>query len=189
MAVALPAQAQQQPSADIEHTVALLRAQADTVEGVPAARGPFAVVDKRHAQLAVYDAQGRLAGVAPALLGSAHGERRFPDAVLKTTQGRLPTAERTTPAGHYATLPGVNSKGERVVWFDYANALAIHRLRAAAATERRPERLASPTPDDNRITLGCVVVDAAFFDNVVLPVLGRAPGIVVVLPEAVTPEP
>jgi hypothetical protein len=186
MGAVLPAHAEQ-PSADIEQTAALLRAQAAAVQ-TPSARRPFAVVDKRQAQLAVYDADGRLAGVAPALLGAALGERHFPDAVLKTTQGRLPLSERTTPAGHYTALPGVNLNGERVVWFDYANALAIHRLRPAAAVERRPERLASPTPEDNRITLGCVVVDPAFFDNVVLPLLGRAPSVVIVLPEVATPE-
>lgn len=149
---------------------------------------PFAVVDKSNAQLAIYDGRGRLVGVTAALLGLMPGERVFADAASKVAQGRLPPSERTTPAGRYASTPGLNLDGERVVWIDYANALAIHRLRPAPAQERRPERLASPSPDDNRITLGCVVVDPAFFDSVVLPLLGRSPGVVYVLRDEL-PEP
>ena len=59
----------------------------------------------------------------------------------------------------------------------------MHRLRAVEPTERRAERLASPTPDDNRISYGCVNVPAAFYDSVVKPVLGAAPAVVYVLPE------
>ena len=174
---ALPAQP---PSAEIASTA---REQLRDNRG-----RPFAVVDKRNAQLAVYDARGRLAGVAPVLLGLMPGDHVGSDAARKVALGRLPAAERTTPAGRYDTVPGLNLNGERVVWFDYANALAIHRLRPAAPHERRPERLASPTPDDNRITLGCVVVDGAFFDGVVLPLFGRTAGVVVVLRDEL-PEP
>jgi hypothetical protein len=142
---------------------------------------PFAVVDKRHAQLAVFDARGRLLGITAVLLGLAPGDQAFPDGARKVSQGNLPMAERTTPAGRYASMPGTNLAGERVVWFDYPSALAIHRLRPAPAHERRAERLATPSPADNRITLGCVVVDPAFFDAVVLPTLGRARGVVYVL--------
>lgn len=148
---------------------------------------PFAVVDKANAQLAVYDAHGRLAGVTPALIGLMAGDRVHPGAALKAAQGRLPLDERTTPAGRYASMPGINLTGDRVVWIDYANALAIHRLRPSPAREQREQRLASPSPDDNRITLGCVVVDPAFFDAVVLPQLGRGPGAVYVLPERQLP--
>lgn len=162
-------------SADIEAMAHELRLAEDS------AGRPFAIVDKRNAQLAVYDARGRLVGVSAALLGLMPGDHSAPDAARKLAQGRLGAAERTTPAGRYASVSGVNLNGERVVWFDYAQALAIHRLRPAPPHERRAERLASPTPDDNRITLGCVVVEAAFFDAVVLPLLGRGPGVVYVL--------
>lgn len=149
---------------------------------------PFAIVDKLNAQLAVYDGRGRLVGVTAALLGLMPGDEAFAGAAAKLAQGRLPLVERTTPAGRYVSTPGSNLTGERVVWIDYASALAIHRLRPAPPQERRAERLASPTPDDNRITLGCVVVDPAFFDSVVLPLLGRAPGLVYVLRDEL-PEP
>lgn len=144
---------------------------------------PFAVVDKRGARLDVYDADGRLRGSSPALLGQTLGDRSVPGVAQRVLTG-LTAAERTTPAGRFVSEPGRNLKGEAVVWVDYESAFAIHRLRPAPAHERRAERLASATPDDNRITLGCVVVPEAFYDAVVAPVLGRSRAVVYVLPES-----
>lgn len=147
------------------------------------ARGrPFAVVDKKDAKLYVFGADGRLVGAAPALLGLARGDTVAPGVGAMVATG-IPAALRTTPAGRYDSQPGPNLKGETVIWVDYDAAFAIHRLRPSPASERRAERLASPSPDDNRISLGCVVVAGEFFDRVVTPVLGRGPGVVYVLPE------
>jgi hypothetical protein len=143
---------------------------------------PFAVVDKTAAQIFVFDRNGRLAGSAPALIGQAFGDSTAPG-VGDMPPPTIPVALRTTPAGRFASQPGHNLKGEAVVWVDYAAAVAIHRLRPAAPAERRPQRLASPSPDDNRISLGCVVVDELFYDTVVAPTLGRERGVVYVLPE------
>ena len=143
---------------------------------------PFAVVDKKAAKLFVFLADGRLAGAAPALLGLARGDRVAPGVGDMVATG-IPADLRTTPAGRYDSQPGPNLKGETVIWVDYDAAFAIHRLRPSPARERRAERLASPSPDDNRISLGCVVVAGEFFDRVVTPVLGRGHGVVYVLPE------
>ena len=43
--------------------------------------------------------------------------------------------------------------------------------------------------EDNRISLGCVVVDPGFFESVVLPALGTGPSWVYVLPEEPMPDP
>ena len=141
---------------------------------------PFAVVDKRDARIYVFAADGRLVGASAVLLGIAPGD-------FSVGAGRAPSslslAERTTPAGRFAARPGRNDKGEDIVWFDYAASLAIHRLRPAPASERRPTRLASPSPDDNRISAGCIVVPVAFYDAVVAPSLGREGSVVYVLPE------
>lgn len=145
---------------------------------------PFAVVDKKEAKLFVFGADGRLVGAAPALLGLARGDTVAPGVGRMVATG-IPAALRTTPAGRYDSQPGPNLKGETVIWVDYDAAFAIHRLRPSPASERRAERLASPSPDDNRISLGCVVVAGEFFDRVVTPVLGRGPGVVYVLPEPV----
>jgi hypothetical protein len=143
---------------------------------------PFAIVDKKRAQIFVFDRSGRLAGSASALIGQAPGDSSAPG-VGDIPPAMIPVALRTTPAGRFISQPGRNRNGEAVVWFDYAAALTIHRLRPAAASERRPERLASATVDDNRMSLGCVVVDEVFYDAVIAPVLGRERGVVYVLPE------
>jgi hypothetical protein len=142
---------------------------------------PFAVVDKKDARLYIFFANGQLAGATAALLGQTPGDSSVPG--VGTRVSSLGLHERTTPAGRFDSEPGRNHRGEAIVWFDYDAALAIHRLRPAAASQRRPERLASGTPEDNRISLGCVVVEPAFYDRVVAATLGRQRGVVYVLPE------
>ncbi|MDF2463682.1 MAG: hypothetical protein K0Q43_1917 [Ramlibacter sp.] len=144
---------------------------------------PFAVVDKKDARIYVFDAGGRLSGSAPALLGQAVGDDSAPDVGAHTQAGEVPIPERTTPAGRYISRPGRNLDGEHVVWVDYAAAVAIHRVRPGANLRSRQARLASATPDDNRASLGCVVVPEAFYDTVVQPLLGRSRAVVYVLPE------
>ncbi len=143
---------------------------------------PFAIVDKKSAQLFVFNGAGQLQGSSPVLLGLAPGDVEIAQ-TIDTDPQNLSAARRTTPAGRFVSEPGRNLAGEAIVWVDYTARLAIHRLRPAAPSEQRPERLASATPDDNRITLGCVVVAPVFFDTVVAPTLGKGYGVVYVLPE------
>ena len=143
---------------------------------------PFAIVDKKSAQLFVFNSAGQLQGSAPALLGLTLGDVELDQPSAADTQS-LPMSRRTTPAGRFVSEPGRNLSGEAIVWIDYTARLAIHRLRPAAQAERRAERLASATPTDNRITLGCVVVDPLFYDTVVAPVMSKGYGVVYVLPE------
>ncbi len=144
---------------------------------------PFAIVDKRGATLNVFTADGRLVATTPALLGVTPGDVSAPG-VAQRVQTGLTAEERTTPAGRFTSEPGRNLKGEHVVWVDYDSAFAIHRMRPSAARERREERLASSTPDDNRISLGCVVVSVQFYEQVVQPILGQRKAVVYVLPES-----
>ena len=120
---------------------------------------PFAVVDKHDARIYVFEANGRLAGASAVLLGLTPGDFSVG---IDRAPASLTLAERTTPAGRFDARPGRNDKGEDIVWIDYAASLAIHRLRPAPLQERRPARLASPSPEDNRISAGCVVVPVAF---------------------------
>lgn len=143
---------------------------------------PFAIVDKRQATLSVYAADGRLVGRTAALLGLTPGDVE-PSGVRGKDPLALKVNERVTPAGRFEAQPGHNLNGERIVWIDYESSLAIHRLRPAPASQRRPERLASSNLQERRITLGCVVVDPAFFDRVVLPTLGGGKSLVYILPE------
>ena len=144
---------------------------------------PFAIVDKRQARLYIFEGNGRLSGAATALLGQAVGDDSAPDVGEHTQIGEVPLAERTTPAGRFLSEPGVNLDGEHVVWVDYKAAFAIHRLRPGASFRQREARLATATPDDNRASLGCVVVPAAFYQGVVQPLMGRSRAVVYVLPE------
>lgn len=143
---------------------------------------PFAIVDKRQATLSVYAADGSLVGRAPVLLGLTPGDQE-PTSARGKDPLALKVNERVTPAGRFEAQPGVNLNGERIVWFDYDANLAIHRLRPAPVSQRRPERLASAKLEDRRVTLGCVVVAPAFFDQVVLPTLGNRKSLVYILPE------
>lgn len=164
-------------SADARYAVRWVMAQGDN-QGLP-----FVIVDKKSAHMFVFEANGRLRGASPALLGLTPGDHSIPG-IEQREVASLRADERTTPAGRFVSEPGRNLQGEAIVWFDYAAKLAIHRLRPAPSRERRPERLASATPDDNRISMGCVVVPVSFYETVVSPVLGKSYGVVYVLPEA-----
>jgi hypothetical protein len=150
------------------------------------ARGrPFVVVDKPNARLFVFASDGALLGSTAVLLGLTRGDApATPGIAARLNTTGIPIEQRTTPAGRFDALPGRNDRGESVVWVDYGAALAIHRLRPAPAAELRPQRLASPAPDDNRISLGCIIVTAVFFDQVIAPHLGRQRAVVYVLPDS-----
>lgn len=143
---------------------------------------PFVIVDKKGGRIFVFEANGQLRGASPALMGLAPGDHAVPGMEQRSVAS-LREDERTTPAGRFVSEPGHNLQGEAIVWIDYAAKLAIHRLRPAPTAERRAERLASETPDDNRISMGCVVVPVSFYETVIGPALGKSRGIVYVLPE------
>jgi hypothetical protein len=143
---------------------------------------PFAIVDKKGARLFVFAASGLLVGAAPALLGLAPGDHSVPG-IGQRDPSQIEPHERTTPAGRFVSSPGRNLSGEDLVWVDYESGLAIHRVRAGDARERRQQRLASATPHDNRVSLGCVIVAVAFYEAVVKPTLGTQRAVVYVLPE------
>jgi hypothetical protein len=144
---------------------------------------PFAIVDKKDARIYVFDAAGRLSGTSSALLGQARGDESAPDVGRNTQAGNVPFHERTTPSGRFVSQPGRTLDGDHVVWVDYAAAFSIHRVRPGAAQAQREARLASATPQDNRVSLGCVVVPESFYSGVVQTTLGRSRGVIYVLPE------
>lgn len=143
---------------------------------------PFLIIDKRNAKLFVFDSDGRLRGAAPVLLGVARGDDSVPGIGERKIADIRPE-ERTTPAGRFVAEPGRNTQGEDIVWVDYDSAVSMHRVRANIPKERRLQRLASPTPADNRISYGCINVPAAFYDALVSPSFRAAQGMVYVLPE------
>lgn len=145
------------------------------------------ILDKKEAKVYTLDPGGRLLASTPVLLGSAIGDRAVPGIGDKPLQDIRPE-EKTTHAGRFVAEPGVNTDGEDVIWVDYGAALSMHRVRANNAAERRLERLASPTEDDNRISYGCINVPVDFFEGVLSPVVRKTGAVIYVLPETRTPQ-
>lgn len=145
-------------------------------------RLPFVIVDKQDARVFVFDANGRLSGAAPALLGQARGDSSVAGIGNRKLSSIRPE-EKTTPAGRFVADLGGNMSGKDVLWVDYDGAVSMHRVVTSNPKERRLQRLATPTPRDNRISFGCINVPVTFFENVVRPAFTGTNGIVYVLPE------
>jgi hypothetical protein len=58
----------------------------------------------------------------------------------------------------------------------------MHPMPPGTPAEKRAERLASPTPDDNRVTHGCINVSPEFYEQVVRPTFERG-GVFYILPD------
>ncbi len=145
---------------------------------------PFAIIDKEAAQVLIFDAEGKLQGLAPALLGSAVGDDSAPGVADRELKD-IPAKDRTTPAGRFLAGYGPAAGGKTVLWVDYATAVSIHPLpKTGSKKEKRKERLASATADDNRITHGCINVSAAFYNKIVKPTFGKQGGVFYVLPDS-----
>jgi len=142
---------------------------------------PFAIIDKAAAQVLVFGPDGRLRGAAPALFGSAIGDHAV-EGIAGLALRDIPAADRTTPAGRFIGGFGPSIGGGRTLWVDYDSAVSIHTVTTDVPSERRLERLASPSPDDNRVSHGCINVSAEFFDGVVSPTFQRG-GVFYVLPD------
>lgn len=142
---------------------------------------PFIIIDKIRATVYVFDRAGRLLGAAPALLGKAHGDDTVPGIGSKKLSAIRPD-ERTTPAGRFVASLGRDLE-KKVLWVDYKDALSLHPVIRGAPGDHRFQRLATPSPLDNRISYGCINVPASFFRHVVLKAFTGTSGIVYILPE------
>jgi len=141
----------------------------------------FIIVDKKMATVYVFDGQARLRGASPVLLGAALGDDTVPG-IGDRPQNQILPEERTTPAGRFLAERGRNAHTD-VVWVDYDAAVSMHRVITTNPIERRLERLASTTVDDNRISLGCINVPVAFYESTIRPMFATRPAVVYVLPD------
>lgn len=164
------------PSADAQTLLQWVRSSADN------AGAPFMIIDKRQARVWVFDGKGALRGSSAVLLGLARGDASVPGIGTRPL-AQVRTYERTTPAGRFVVEPGRNLGQEDVLWIDYDAAVSMHRVRATNPSEKRLQRLASPSPADNRISYGCINVPVRFFDRVIQPGFARLGGVAYVLPE------
>ncbi len=142
---------------------------------------PFAIVDKIAALLFVFDGRGALQGSSPVLIGLARGDVEV-SGLGDRKLSEIRPDERITPAGRFVASIGRNLTND-VLWVDYDAALSVHQVPAGESAASRLRRLESETPQDNRISHGCVVVPAGFFDTVVKPAFSGTDGLVYILPE------
>jgi hypothetical protein len=142
---------------------------------------PFAIIDKGAAQILVFGPDGRLRGAAPGLFGSAVGDHSAPG-IAGIALREIPGRDRTTPAGRFVGGFGPSIDAGRVLWVDYDSAVSIHPTATGVPAERRAERLASPSPDDNRITHGCINVAPEFYESIIAPTFARG-GLFYILPD------
>lgn len=166
----------EEPSADVRHLADWIAVTRDN------GTSDFLIVDKRYARVYVFDATARLRGSTPVLLGAARGDASVPG-IGSRPIAEIRPHERTTPAGRFTAERGRNLKGEDIVWVDYDAAVSMHRVRATNPSERRLERLATPTIDDNRISYGCINVPVKFYETQIRPTVAKQRAVVYILPE------
>jgi hypothetical protein len=132
--------------------------------------------------LFLFNAKGDYQGQTPVLLGVGIGDDSTPGVGAKNL-AEIGPAERTTPAGRFVAKFGKALGRQRVLWVDYTNSVALHAVITTHKSEHRVERLLSPTPDDNRISFGCINVGTSFYTKKLRPLLQRKGGVVYILPD------
>ena len=170
------AEASQEPSPDVTRIIKWVTSSRDNGDL------PFMVIDKVGAEVFLFDAAGEFIGKTPALLGSTPGDDSSPG-VGDRELNEISPEERTTPAGRFVANFGYARGHERVLWVDYATSISLHPVVTGNKKEQRLKRLKSPTPEDNRITYGCINVPKTFYAKVVRPLFKDTAGVVYILPE------
>ena len=148
---------------------------------------PFLIIDKVNAEVLAFDREGRLLGSAPVLLGLARGDIS-PAGIGDRPLSAIAPGERITPAGRFMASMGENLGGKGILWIDYDAALSLHPVITTRAADRRQQRLASATAEDNRISYGCINVPARFYDEIVEPAFSGTMAVVYILPEDQSPS-
>lgn len=143
---------------------------------------PFVLVDKIQASVFVFDKRGVLMGQAPVLVGLALGDEGVNGIGDRPLSQILPD-ERITPAGRFLAYLERNSSDQEILWVDYEQSISLHAVRSTNPKERRLQRLATATAQDNRISYGCINVPTAFWREVIWPAFADTVGVVYVLPE------
>lgn len=141
---------------------------------------PFIVTDKVGAAMYFFDENGVLLKKSPVLVGKNVG-----DFIGNTDAGRI------TPSGRFEIAPETDATYGNVfsvMGTDMVDSetgdlveVAIHRLALHDPSENRPQRIATKTPLDNRISWGCLNLDNKVMDWAVRNYpLG---GVIYILPE------
>jgi len=143
---------------------------------------PYVVIDKNSAVAFLFDAKGTYIADAPVLIGIALGDDATPGIGSKNL-AEIGPAEKTTPAGRFLAKFGLAAGRQKVLWVDYTTSVALHPIPTGNPKEKRRDRMLSATPDDNRITFGCINVPLAFYNKAVSPLFQKKGGYVYILPD------
>jgi hypothetical protein len=168
----------QKPSADTRRLAEWVVASNDN-QGLP-----FVIVDKRAAEMLMFDPRGKVSAATTILLGRAVGDDS-PPGIGNKPLSQIAPAERITPAGRFLAWQGKNPHGQDIVWIDYGAAVALHRATDVVPNVARDRlaRLASTSPRAKRVTLGCLNVSTEFYDRYVRPTFRGTKGVFYILPE------
>lgn len=148
----------------------------------------YMIVDKANARVFVFSGNGALGASAPILLGLARGDVS-PPGIGDRKLSQIRPEERITPAGRFVSGAGEDMDGTDLIWIDYGAAIALHRAsdrKPGMTAKSRVERLTSASPQEKRVSLGCINVATDFYDRVIAPTFGRSQGVVYILPETRT---
>jgi len=99
---------------------------------------PFAIIDKKEADVFVFDSRGQILGLAPVLLGLGVGHDPAPGIGNKPLSA-IPPRDRTTPAGRFVAYLGHSGHSGWIIIDATTHALAT----ALCLTPRQPMPLQS----------------------------------------------
>ena len=125
---------------------------------------PIITADKTNGTISVYWPDSQKTIVEPALFGKIKSNEL--NLASYDVPGKL---TGITPAGSFPVKKMVSWRlNENILTFieGKSTIVAIHPLWNGNPDQHRIQRLKSITPDDNRITQGCINVDATFFYSV-----------------------
>lgn len=143
---------------------------------------PFIIVNKNVSEVAIFNNHGDLKDVAPALLGMAIGDTAEHDIGDKDFS-HIASEQKITQSGRFFAHFGTSDGIDDVLWIDFRSSLSLHPVIVGNPSEQRLHRLMSPTPDDNRITFGCINVTPEFYFKTLKVIFSNGAGMVYILPE------
>lgn len=143
----------------------------------------FMVADKPNGMLHIFKEDGSHALSDPTLYGKDKGD------VLDKVSS-LEGGPKITPAGKFTLKESPSEYAGKTALIlvesqDYTGFIAVHAADVSTPSERRLERLETPTTADNRISYGCINTKHGTFINEIKPHINELDGgLIFVLPDA-----
>lgn len=125
------------------------------------------IVDNKHETIIADKTNGKIYVYVP----STHTLISNPALYGRVKADKLDTSLKITPSGTFTShrIFSTHLKSFAISFFEQKDTiLAIHPVWTKLIYEKRVERLNSDTPNDNRITNGCINVSPDFFNTVLI---------------------